>query len=310
MYLHMNKQLPDELIFLQNRNAVQKKTNARLDGKISLISGSTSGVGLSAVRALAAAGSDIVMLCRNPNKGAVVKNEIENLHHVKVDVITADFSRLEEVRKATSRIIQAYPRIDILVNSAGMHSTTRQVSAEGFELVFCVNHLAQFLLTYSLLELLISSKNARIIQVSSEGHRFGGLDRSDLHWERRFYTGLRGYGASKTAQMLTTWKFAQILHGSGSVINAIHPGDVRTNIGNNNGPAYRWFLHHVTWRMLKDVSISGEAIHYIAAAPEMAQVNGKFFHLTFEETPAKQALDPVAIQAMWEISKRLTGLPL
>ena len=152
------------------------------------------------------------------------------------------------------------------------------------------------------------SAPARIIQVNSEGHRFGGLDPDDLNWEHRRYIGLRGYGASKIAQLLTTWEFADRLAGTGVTINAMHPGDVRTNIGNNNGPLYRWFQHNVTWHMLKDPVISGEALYYLAAAPEMADVSGRFFHLTIDEKPAAPALDREVGRRVWDSSLQLTGL--
>jgi NAD(P)-dependent dehydrogenase (short-subunit alcohol dehydrogenase family) len=175
-------------------------------------------------------------------------------------------------------------------------------------MVFCVNHLGPFLLTYLLLERLRQNAPARIIQVNSEGHRFGGLNLDDLDWKRRRYKGLKSYGASKIAQLMTVWEFADRLKGSGVTINAMHPGDVRTNIGNNNGPLYRWWLHHVTWHVLKDPVISGEALYYLAAAPELADVSGRFFHLTVDEIPAKHALDREEGRAVWNLSLRMTGL--
>jgi NAD(P)-dependent dehydrogenase (short-subunit alcohol dehydrogenase family) len=169
--------------------------------------------------------------------------------------------------------------------------------------------LAPFLLTSLLIERLKQSAPARVIQVNSEGHRFGGLDLQDLNWQRRHYSGFRAYGASKVAQLLTTWEFADRLRGTGVTINAMHPGDVRTNIGMNNGPLYRWFQRHVTWHMLKDPAISGEALYYLAAAPEMADVSGRFFHLTVDETPAAPALDRAKSRLVWDVSRQLTGLP-
>ena len=227
-----------------------------------------------------------------------------------VDIVIADFSDLGDVRKAADILLSNYSRIDVLINSAGLHSTTRTITKDGFETVFCVNHLAPFLLTHLLLERLKQSAPARIIQVNSEGHRFGGLDLNDLNWEHRHYSGLRSYGASKIAQLLTTWEFADRLKGSGVTINAMHPGDVRTNIGNNNGPLYRWFLHNVTWHILKDPVISGEALYYLAAAPELADVSGRFFHLTIDEKPAAQALDRENGRVVWKLSMQLTGLTL
>ncbi|MFO7651610.1 MAG: SDR family NAD(P)-dependent oxidoreductase, partial [bacterium] len=250
----------------------------------------------------------IVIVCRNPEKGESVRAELVEQHGVRVDTVIADYSDLESVRKAAAVLLRDFPRIDVLINSVGLHSTGRTVTTGGFETVFCVNHLAVFLFTHLLLGRLRESAPARIIQVNSEGHRFGGLDLTDLDWSRRRYKGLKGYGASKVAQLLTVWEFADRLAGSGVTVNAMHPGDVRTNIGNNNGWLYRWWLHNVTWHLLRDVAISGEALYYLAAAPELAETSGRFFHLTIDEKPAKHALDRELGRAVWNLSLELTGL--
>lgn len=300
--------LPDELAFLANRNAVQKTTDASLAGKTCVVSGATSGVGLSAARRLARAGAHIVIVCRNPEKGEAVRAELVGRHGIRVDLVIADFSDLDSVRAGAATILRDCPRIDVLVNSVGLHSTGRRLTRAGFELVFCVNHLAVFLFTHLLLGRLEASAPSRIIQVNSEGHRFGGLDITDLDWSRRRYKGLKSYGASKVAQLLTVWEFADRLCGTGVTVNAMHPGDVRTNIGNNNGRLYRWWLHHVTWHLLRDVAISGEALYYLAAAPELAETSGRFFHLTIDERPAKHALDRELGRAVWDLSVNLAGL--
>jgi retinol dehydrogenase-13 len=302
------RKLPDELMFIENQRAKQRTTSASLAGKVCVISGATSGVGLEAARRLAKGNAQIVMLCRNLEKGELIRKEIMALSNVQVDIIKSDFSDLNDVRKAADKLFKTYPRIDVLINSAGVYSTTRTTTKAGFETVFCVNHLAPFLLTHLLLERMKQSAPARIIQVNSEGHRFGGLDLNDLDWKRRIYAGLRSYGASKTAQLLTTWEFADRLKGSGVTINAMHPGDVKTNIGNNNGALYRWFLHNVTWHTLKDPVISGEALYYLAVAPELAEVSGRFFHLTIDEKPAAHALNRETGHKTWDLSLQLTGL--
>ena len=300
--------LPHELAFIENRRASQKTTSVSLAGKLCVVSGATSGVGLAAVRRPARAGAQIVMLCRNPGKAEAVQRALLAHTNAPVEVVLADFSDLASVRAAAELLLRDYPRIDVLINSAGLFSTTRILTGGGFEMVFCVNHLAPFLLTHLLLERLKQSAPARIIQVNSEGHRFGGLDPADLNWGHRRYNGYRGYGASKTAQLLTTWEFADRLQGAVVTINAMHPGDVRTNIGNNNGPLYRWFQHNVTWHMLKDPVISGEALYYLAAAPEMAGVSGRFFRLTIDEKPAAPALDREVGRRVWDSSLQMTGL--
>lgn len=304
----MKRELPDELKFLTNRNLPQRKSDASMKGKVCVITGATSGVGLEAARCLASRGSDIFMVCRSREKAEGVKKELETAYGARVDFAIADFTSLDQVRRAAEEILARCPRIDVLVNSAGLHVTTRTHTPEGFETVFCVNHLASFLLTNLLLERLKASAPTRIIQVNSEGHRFNGLDPDDLNWRKRIYTGLRSYGASKTAQLLTVWEFAEMLEGTGVTINAMHPGDVRTNIGSNNGPLYRFFLKNLTWHFLRDPKVSGESVLYLASAPEREGVTGRFFHMTNEEKPAKHALDRAMGKRIWDLSMEMTGL--
>ncbi|MDD2522328.1 MAG: SDR family oxidoreductase [Anaerolineaceae bacterium] len=300
--------LPDELQFIQNARLPQKTTTAGMDGKVCVITGATSGVGYQTAKRLAQAGANIVMVCRNEQKALAVKEELQQQFPVQIDVVLADFSRLSDVRKAAETINNNYSRLDVLINNAGVHHTHRTLSEDGFEMVFAVNHLASFLFTRLLLEKLIASAPARIIQVNSQGHRFGGLDLDDLNWDRRRYRGLQSYGASKVAQMLTVWELSDRLTGSGVTINAVHPGEVRSNIGMNNERSYRLYKRYLLWWILKDPSISAEAIYYHAAAPEMADVSGKFFNLTIEEKPAAYALDRSLIPRVWKISEEMTGL--
>lgn len=300
--------LPEQLIFMKNDKAIQKHSNEPMNGKLCIISGATSGVGYEALKSLAAAGANIVMVVRNENKAKTIKNEIEAKYPVVVDYFIADFSDLKQVGKAAMDILDKYPRIDVLINSAGIHSTKRKLNKDGVEMVFCVNHLAPFLFTKLLTQRMIESSPSRIIQVNSEGHRFNGLKVDDINWEKRFYTGLRSYGASKTAQLLTVWELAKELEGKGVTVNAMHPGAVRTNIGNDNGRLYRWFLHNVTWYFLKDPKISGDALYYLASANELSNVSGEFFNLTTLEKPAEHALDKENQKKIWNLTLKMTSL--
>jgi NAD(P)-dependent dehydrogenase (short-subunit alcohol dehydrogenase family) len=299
--------LPEELQFIANARKVQKTTDARMDGRVCIITGATSGVGYHAAKRLALGGAYLILVCRNTEKAAKVQNELKLEYGTQIDIIQADFSRLENVRNLARNLIDHYPRIDVLINNAGIHHTQRTLTKEGIETVFYVNHLAPFLLTRLLLNRMKESAPARIIQVNSQGHRFGGLDVNDLNWEKRRYKGLQGYGASKTAQLLTVWELEDRLKGSGVTINAMHPGEVRTNIGMNNGLLYQWYQRYLLWGILKDPVISGNAIYYLAAAPEMAEVSGRFFNLTIDEKPAAHALDRSIGKQIWKISESLTG---
>ncbi len=291
-----------------NDRAEQKRSDVSMVGKLCVVTGCTSGVGWEAARTLAAHGATIVMINRNVEKSERACAVLREEFGARCEHLVADFADLSQVRQAAEALVKRYERIDLLVNNVGMHSTTLTRTADGLETVFCVNHLASFALTWLLLDAMRQSAPSRIIQVNSQGHRFGGLRLDDLAWQERHYTGLRGYGAAKTAQLLTMWHFAELLRGSGVTINAMHPGAVKSNIGSNNGPVYRWFKDKVISRTLGDPVVSGQAIHYLATAPELEETSGQYFNLTHPEKPAPHALDREVGRLVWDESLRLTGL--
>ena len=300
----------EDLAFLKNAKAQQHTSDVPMTGKLCVVSGATSGVGLEAAKQLAAGGARLVLVCRNREKGDALKAQLEQAYGATVDVVPADFSRLADVRAAVETIRQRYERIDVLINSAGLHSTTRKMTGDGMELVFQVNHIAPFLFTMLLSDRLHKSEQGRVIQVNSEGHRFGGLRMDDLDWHKRPYIGLRAYGASKTAQLMSVMTLAEQWKGTHTTINAMHPGGVKTNIGSNNGWLYRTWLHTVVWHTLKDPAISGDALYYLASAPELSETSGRYFNLTIDEKPMPHALDGQVRSEVWVKSHELAGLPL
>ena len=293
---------------IANGRAEQYHSDVNLKGKRCVLTGATSGVGWEAAKALAAHQASIVMINRNQEKSEKACENIRSTYHVECDYLIADFTNLEEVHQVADYLNHSERQIDILINNAGMYCTTKTYTKDHLETVFCVNHLASFILTYKLMEKLKKNPSSRIIQVNSQGHRFNGLNIGDLNWERRHYIGLRGYGASKTAQLLTVWEFADLLKGSGVTINAMHPGAVKSSSGENNGPLYRWYKHNFITKFLADPSISGQALHYLAAAPELSDVSGQYFNLTLVEKPAPHALDREIGKEIWVMSKKLAGL--
>jgi NAD(P)-dependent dehydrogenase (short-subunit alcohol dehydrogenase family) len=299
---------PEELIFIPNGKLPHKKTDELMTDKVCVVSGSSSGVGYETIKQLAKGKAHIVMVVRNKEKAEKIKEELVSLYNVQIDIYIADFSKLEDVRRVASEILRDYKKIDVLINSVGIHSTKKLYNEDGMEMCFVVNHLSVFLFTYLLMNRLKENEHARIIQVNSEGHRFSGVKLKDVHFRKRIYTGLLGYGQSKTAQLLTTWEFDKWLEGCGVTINAMHPGAVKTAIGSNNGWLYRTYFKYVTSRSLKDPVISGESIYYLAASKEMEGISGKFFHLTTEELPAKHALDETTSKLVWDLSKELVGI--
>lgn len=300
--------LPEELDFIRAGRLPQKYTKERMDGKICVITGATSGVGYEACKELAKAGATIVSINRNKEKSEQLCEEIRSISGLESYYFLADFSDLNQVREATKAILAQFPKIDILINNAGVHMTTRQLTKDGHEMAFCVNHLASFLITSIMLKRMVKSAPSRIVQINSEGHRFNGLIIDDLTWANRKYKGLKGYGASKTAQLMTVWELDDLLKNKGVTINAMHPGAVKSNIGTNNGKLYNLYSKYIIQPMLKEAKISGEAIYYLAASKEMEGVSGKFYNLTNEEIPAKHATDRELGKQIFKISKELTNL--
>jgi len=306
--MHMKFTMPDELNFLTVGRLPQKVSTTSMEGKVCVITGTTSGVGHEAALRLAKAGAKIVMMVRNKEKALKLCDEIRSISSESPDSFLADFSDLSQVRKATEEILTKYPKIDVLINNAGIHVTTRQLTIDGNEAAFGVNHLAAFLITSLLLKRMVESAPSRILQVNSEGHRFNGLRLDDLTWEKRRYNGYMGYGASKIAQLMTVWELSDLLKGKGVTINAMHPGAVKSNIGSNNGLFYNLFSKYIIQPSLKSPVISGEALYYLASAPELDGVSGKFFNLTNEEIPAPHAKNRDLGRQVFQKSKELTNL--
>jgi NAD(P)-dependent dehydrogenase (short-subunit alcohol dehydrogenase family) len=297
--------LPEELQYIQNSRKPQKSTDAQIDGKVCVVTGTTSGIGYQAAKRLAQGGAHLVMICRNRDKASQVQAELSAAYGVKVDVIIADFQKLAEVQRAAQEIRERYPQIHVLINNAGVFNKRRRVTPDGFEMTFAVIHLASFLLTRLLMDSLKRGAPARVLFISSEAHRFGGFSIKDLNWEKRPYVGMFAYGAAKIAQFHTAFEFARQQQGSGVTFNVMHPGAVRTNIGMNNSLLYRLYSQYILRWFLKDPAQSGEAIYYLCADPVLADVTGKFFNQTIEEKPAWYAVRAEQREAVWERSEAL-----
>lgn len=296
---------PEELQFILNSRMKQHITDARLDGKVAVISGATSGIGYETARLLAKGGAQVVMLCRNIKKAEAVRQQLADEYGAKADVFIADFQKLDEVSQAAEEISQKFAKIHILINNAGVFNKRRQLTPDGHEMTFAVIHLASFLLTNLLLENLKNGAPARVIDISSEAHRFGGFNINDLNWKKRPYIGLWAYGAAEIAQLQTASYLAEKLKDSSVTVNAMHPGAVRTNIGMNNNFFYRFYSRYILRWFLKDPRLSAKAIYYLAAAPEMETITGEFFNQTIEEKPAWYTIKPEMRQPIWEHSLEL-----
>lgn len=302
--------LPEELNFISSGRKPQRISDASLDGKLCVITGTTSGVGYQAALRLAKGHAKIVMIVRNKEKAEKLCAQIRTLSPYEPTYIIADMSDLKQVKAAAASILDQYPQIDVLINNAGVHMTTRQLTADGYEMAWGVNHLSSFLITMMLLNRMKESAPSRIIHVNSEGHRFNGLKLEDLNWDQRSYNGYLGYGASKTAQLMTVWELNDLLKETGVTINAMHPGAVKSNIGTNNGKLYNFISRYLIQPMLKNPEISGEALYFLASSPEMEGVSGNFFNLTHEEIPAKHARNRELGKEIFRRSLKMIGMEM
>ncbi len=279
-------------------------------GHLVVITGATSGIGYITVREYASRGANLLVINRNEEKSIALCEEIRQEFQVECDYKIADFSRLSEVRKVGRELLESDLDIDVLIHNAGIYSTKKIITEDDNELVFQVDYLGSFVLNYMLRDKLKARGKARIIFVNSEGHRFAvwGIGLHDPKYEKRRHSGLGSYGVAKTAQLLSMIKFTEYFEGSGVTINAMHPGNVKTNTGSNNGRIYRWYKRNLVDRISKDPQISATALYYLGVSEDMEGISGKFFNLTKEEEPAPPALDREVAEELWHKSIEMAGL--
>ncbi|MFX1606904.1 MAG: SDR family NAD(P)-dependent oxidoreductase, partial [Promethearchaeota archaeon] len=241
------------------------------EGRLVVITGATSGIGRVTAIEYASHGANLLLINRNEEKSIALCKEIRREFQVECDYKIADFSRLSEVRKVGKELLESDLEIDVLIHNAGLYSTAKIITEDGHELVFQVDYLSSFVLNYMLKDKLKAQGKARIIFVNSEGHRFAvwGIGLHDPNYNKRRHTGLGSYGVAKTAQLLSMIKFAEYFEGSGVTINAMHPGNVKTNSGSQNGRIYLWYKRNLINRSAKDPQISATALYYLGVSNEL-----------------------------------------
>ncbi len=278
--------------------------------KLVVITGATSGIGYITARKFASMGAHLFCINRSKEKSEKLRIEIESEFGVGCDYCIADLSSLADVFRASQVLLDLGTYIDVVIHNAGVYLTKRELSHDGFDKVFVVHYLSPFIMNYILMEKFKAQGKARIIMVGSEGHRFAawGLRLDDLNWEKRRYSGLKSYGSAKTAQLLSMIVFAERFKDSGVTINTMHPGAVKTETGQENGPVYRWFKRKLFDKTLKSPQMSAEALYYLGVSKELDGVSGTFFNLTTREDPAPPALDKEVAYELWDKTIEMTGL--
>ena len=278
--------------------------------RLVVITGATSGIGYVTAKKFASHGADILCINRNEEKSKALCEALNRQYNTKCAYLTADFTKLAEVHAAAKQLSTLDRNIDVLIHNAGVYVTKRTFTTNNLEMVFQTNYLSSFVLNYYIKDKFINQKSGRIIFVNSEAHRFAvwGLHLDDLAWDAHRYSGLKSYGAAKTAQLLSMIKLTEYFSGTGVTVNAMHPGNVKTNSGQNNGKLYKFFKRIFVDTTARPLKISAEALYYLGVSSELDNISGKFFNLTTEEEPAPPALDKEAAEELWVLSLDLGGL--
>jgi NAD(P)-dependent dehydrogenase (short-subunit alcohol dehydrogenase family) len=271
------------------------------------VTGATRGIGRTTAEGLARLGANVVIHGRDSaSVGAVCRSTLRVSRGGQVSGVVADFASLKSVRRMAEDVVAQHPRLDVLVNNAGAGALKRRTSADGFEWLFAVNHLAPFLLTKLLLPTLTKSAPARIVTVASMAYRRAVLDFDDLQWERRKYQSLGAYSASKLANILFTLELSQRLGGTRVTANCLHPGVVATNIFSSLGTLGKIFSVLARPLLMSPAAGAKTSVH-LASAPELATVSGRFFDRSREVPLDRVAQDPAAARRLWEISEELVA---
>lgn len=277
-------------------------------GKLCVVTGATSGIGLETARGLARQGAEVVLVGRDRAKtGRAVETIRSETGNIAVAYALADLSSQQQIRHLAEELKNRFPRLDVLVNNAGALLMSRQESVDGIDMTLEVNYLSVFLLTNLLLDRLKESAPSRIVNVSSEAHRGAKLDFADLQAQTKKYHGMPAYGQAKLAVIMLTYELARRLEGTGVTVNALHPGVVATNFGQNN----RW-AERTLWRIIGRFSLSptkGAATTlYLATSPEVEGITGKYFMKKKRERSAAASYNADAAKKLWELSEEMTRL--
>jgi NAD(P)-dependent dehydrogenase (short-subunit alcohol dehydrogenase family) len=286
-----------------------------MKGKVIVITGATSGIGQVAAEKLAAMGARIVQVARDKERGqAAITRLNEVAPGISHSIYYANLSRLSEMRRVATEVAQAEPRIDVLMNNAGAMFGKRQLTEDGLERTFALNHMSYFMMTQLLRDRLIASAPSRVVNTASDAHTSGTVNFDDLQSEKAYRFNLlewmryggpafKVYARSKLMNILYTRELARKLAGTGVTANSLHPGFVSTRFGDQTGGLIG-FAIGIAKRFALTPEQGAETLVYLASSPDVASVTGEYFHRCRPAKPSREAQDDAKAQRLWlETSK-------
>lgn len=291
----------------QERVCNVAESTSLMQGKVCMVTGATSGIGLVTAQTLAQQGATVVVVGRNPERGAATVARIaQETGNSAVELLIADLSSQAQVRQLASEFQSRFERLDVLVNNAGAFFTKRSLSPDGIEMTFALNHLGYFLLTHLLLESLKASAPARIVNVASGAHQGGDINFADLQGQHQ-YGGWGAYCQSKLANILFTYALASRLEGTSVTANTLHPGFVATRFGHNNSWVVALCMRAAQLTALSSAQ-GAETMIYLASSPEVEGVSGTYYVNKRAVRSSQVSYDETVAQQLWQVSAEMTEL--
>ena len=279
-----------------------------LAGKTAVITGATSGIGRATALDFARRGARLLLIGRNEARAQETADAIRAAAPgVDFEIVRGDFAAQAEVRRVGEELLKRIDRLDLLVNNHGVTLAERELTPDGYEATFAINHLGYFHLTGLLLPKLLRTKGARIVSVASEAHRFGALDLADLHSEKK-YAAMRVYGKSKSANIHFTRELARRFASPELTINCVHPGGVSTNLGSGQGGPLLRAIQKLVMSFMKTPEEGAQTSIYAATSAAALGKQGAYYADCREKQPAAHCRDDATARELWAASERLTGL--
>ena len=277
-------------------------SSADLSGRTCLVTGASAGIGLAAAHGLARLGARVVMAVRNPEKGERARRAVAGATGREVEVAVVDLGSRKSIGTFARDLAARHPKLDVLVNNAGIWSRSREVSPDGVELVWATNVLGYFLVTELLLPQLRAAGKARVVNVASQ--LAGGLDLTDVEFERRAYFGRAVYAQSKQADRMLTWALARRLSGTGVTANAMHPGLVATEIFGKGGGLVGLLASIYSKICGRRPEEGADTVVWLAASPDVENRSGLYW--TSRQERRCRFRDEAGEEALWALCRDMT----